>query len=84
MNHPLMASIKEIEFLQSRIDEKNARIEALENALREAAKIAEDFDCHLCGYPNEEAEQYYSSGVMDASQFIAERIAALAPPEKDK
>jgi hypothetical protein len=59
------------------------RIEALEAALREAAKIAEDFDCHLCGYPNEEAEQYYSSGVMDASQFIAERIAALAP-EQDK
>jgi hypothetical protein len=55
-----------------------------DEALREAAKIAEDFDCHLCGYPNEEAEQYYSSGVMDASKFIAERIAALAPPEQDK
>jgi hypothetical protein len=61
----------------------SARIEALETALREAVKIAEEFDCHLCGYPNEEAEQFYSSGVMDASTMIAERIAALAP-EQDK
>ena len=72
------------ERLQEIIDKQAARIVALEAALREAVKIAEDFDCHLCGYPNEEAEQFYSSGVMDASKFIAERIAALAPREQDK
>jgi hypothetical protein len=44
MNHPLMASIKEIEFLQSRIVEKNVRIEALEKALRKIAdRMPNDF-----------------------------------------
>jgi hypothetical protein len=45
MNHPLMASIKEIEFLQSRIVEKNARIEKLEAVLRKYSTHTSD-----CGY----------------------------------
>ena len=59
------------------------RIEALEAALREAVKIAKDFDCRLGGYPSEEAQSYYEGGVIDASRLIAEHIAALAP-EPDK
>jgi hypothetical protein len=35
MSHPLTACISEIGFLQERIAKKNARIEALEAALRE-------------------------------------------------
>jgi hypothetical protein len=38
MNHPLMASIAEIDFLQERIREKNARVEQLETALRWIAR----------------------------------------------
>ena len=61
------------------------KIEALDAALRDCIQIADDFECHLCGYPNHEAEQYYDSGVIDASNMIAERIrarAALAPEQE--
>jgi hypothetical protein len=41
------------------------------------AKIAEEYDGYLCGYPSEEAQQYYESGIIDASLGIARRIRAL-------
>jgi hypothetical protein len=56
-----------------------AHIEKLEAALREAVRIAYDFDCHLAGYPNGEAQSFYEGGVADASKMISERIAALVP-----
>ena len=50
---------------------------------RDCIQIADDFECHLCGYPNHEAEQYYDSGVIDASNMIAERIRARARDFKE-
>lgn len=51
-------------------------------AIEESAKLVENFDCHLAGYPNDEAQQYYESGVADACNMLEERIRALAaqPP----
>lgn len=40
------------------------------------AKIADDCDLSLCGYPNHEAKQFYESGVIDTSIIIAKAIRA--------
>jgi hypothetical protein len=61
-----------------------ARIEALEAALERCAKFADDFDCHLGGYPNEEAQQFYETGVLDASSLIAKHIRAALDKDADR
>jgi hypothetical protein len=51
-------------------------------AIEEAAKLVDAFDCHLAGYPNDEVQQFYESGVADACNMLEERIRAIAaqPP----
>jgi len=50
--------------------------EAVEAEREKCAKIADDYDCALVAYPNDEAERYYESGMLDASIGIARRIRA--------
>ncbi len=56
-------------------DFTNARHEALE----EAAKIADDYECHLASYGGSvDAQHFYEGGMLDAGQGIALAIRALS------
>lgn len=64
--------------IEARNDERRKTIE-------ECAKLVNGFDCHLAGYPSEQAQDYYECGVADACNMLEDRILALAssiPSEK--
>ncbi len=52
---------------------------ARREALEEAAKIADDYECHLMSYGGSvDAQHFYEGGMLDAGQGIAIAIRALS------
>ena len=49
------------------------------SAVEEAAKIADEYECHLLSYGGSvDAQHFYEGGMLDAGQGIAEAIRALS------
>lgn len=73
MSKALNRAIREIERLRAR--EATVREEALE----EAVKIADEYECHLMDYGGSvDAQHFYEGGMLDAGQGIAAAIRALS------
>jgi hypothetical protein len=52
---------------------------ARREALEEATKIADEYECHLMGYGGSvDAKNFYEGGMLDAGQGIAAAIRALS------
>lgn len=52
---------------------------ARKEALEEATKIADEYECHLMGYGGSvDAKNFYEGGMLDAGQGIAAAIRALS------
>jgi len=71
------------EFYDTPLTKREAMVERwfarLRNeAIEECAKLVDDFDCHLAGYPNEEAQSFFEAGVADTCNIAAEHIRALS------
>ncbi len=66
------------------LERENAELRAMlanrrREALEEAAKIADDYECHLASYGGSvDAQHFYEGGMLDAGQGIALAIRALS------
>ncbi len=66
------------------LERENAELRSMlankrREALEEAAKIADDYECHLMSYGGSvDAQHFYEGGMLDAGQGIAIAIRALS------
>ena len=89
MSHPLTACMSEIEMLQGRIREKNARIEALEAELQgrdEAKEILldriEELEALAQGYDT--AREVFTDRIEVLEAALREIARAVLAPEQEK
>lgn len=72
-------TLAELIALVSRLGQAEAQVEnARKQAIDDCAKLVDNFDCHLAGYPNEEAKSFFEAGVADTCNILADHVRALS------